>query len=270
MAAKTSADAGGRNNHSPVCPAFFCNEAWQSGMDWHAPKPPQNKHMNISTPLSPQTLSLSGTALHSGRFRRGAVKGKFLAAVKSVTLALALAGLIGCEKKSGGKSDEKKSDEKVAVAAKSGPARTEGKIEKAKLEEFSAFLPAEVNDWKKKTPLGYLSTDTQSTATAVYSKDAGGANFTIVIVFSNNMVGQTKAILANPRQATTWGFDIGTLAGYPALFGKAGTNMAGTPFMVLLSNSRMVQGTYDPKSGLTPEMIRPVFEKVDFNGIAEK
>ena len=234
-------------------------------MDWHAPKPQQNKHMNISTHLSPQTLSLSGTAPRSGRFRRGAVKGKFLAAVKSVTLALALAGLIGCEKKSGGKPDEK-----APAAAKSGPARTEGKIEKAKLEEFAAFLPAEVNDYKKLTPLGDVSMDSGSTATAVYKKESDGVSFTVVIVFSNTTVRQTQEILADPRQAKTWGFDIGTIAGYPALFGKAGTNMAGTPFIVLLSNSRMVQLMYDAKSGLSLEMLRAAFDKIDFKGIVEK
>ena len=225
----------------------------------------------ISSPhLLPQPSSLTGTAPRSGGFRRGAANGKFLAAAKSVTLALMLAGLTGCDKKTDGKADEKGGAAPAkAAATKSGPARTEGKIEKAKLEEFSAFLPAEVNDWKKLTPLGYVSMDGQSTATATYKKDAGGASFTIVITFSNKIVGQNQAILTDPRQATTWGFDIGTIAGYPALLGKAGGNMAGT-FVVVLSTSRAVQIMYDPKSDLTVEMLRPVFEKVDFKGIADK
>ena len=70
--------------------------------------------------------------------------------------------------------------------------------------------------------------------------------------------------------ATKLGFDIGTIAGYRALLGKPGTNMAGTSFIVLLSNSRMVQLMYDAKSDLTPEMLRAAFDKVDFKGIAEK
>lgn len=227
--------------------------------------------MISSSHLVPQPSSLTGTAPRSGGFRHGAVKVKFLAAAKSVALALALVGLTACDKKTDGKADEKGGAAPAkAAATKSGPARTEGKIEKAKLEEFSAFLPDEVNGWKKLPRLGYYSGDTQSTATATYRKDEGGAGCTIVITFSNKEVSVTKGIITDPRQATAWGFDVGTIAGYPALLGKAGTNTAGTPFVVVLSNSRSVQLMYDEKSALTVDMLRPIFEKVDLNGIADK
>ena len=180
---------------------------------------------------------------------------------------LALAGLAACGD-GGAQSDGKGAT--AAPAGNTGPDRTEGKIEQAKLEEFSAFLPKEVNGWIKADRLGYYSGSDQSTATATYRKAEGGEGFTVVITFSNNIIRQTKEILASPSQAQTWGFDIGTFAGYPALLGKPGTNMAGTPYVVVLSNSRSVQVMYNATGGVALDAIRPVVEKIDFKGIAEK
>lgn len=185
-----------------------------------------------------------------------------------VVVALA-AGLAACGD-NGNQSGGKSGDATTAASLKAGPDRTEGKIETAKLEEFSAFLPAELAPWKKLPRLGNYSGDTQSTTTATYKKPEGGASFSIVITFSNTIIGQTKGILADPKTAAQWGFEATTFAGYPALAGKPGGNMAGTPFVVVLSNSRMVTLMFDPAHGLTLDAIRPVFDKVDFDGIAAK
>lgn len=179
---------------------------------------------------------------------------------------LAIAGLAGCGD-GGGQSNGQST---AAAASNAGPDRVEGKMEQAKLEAFSAFLPKEVNGWIKDERLGYYMGASDSTATATYRKAEGGESFAVVITFSNNIIRQTKEFLADPKQAETWGFEIGDFAGYPALFGKPGTNMAGTPYVIVLSNSRSVQVMYNATGGLTLDTIRPVVEKVDFKGIADK
>lgn len=187
------------------------------------------------------------------------------------TLAvLAIAGLAACGDGGGQPNGKAPETGSSAKAGNAGPDRTEGKIEEAKLEEFSGFLPAEVNGWKKAERLGYYSGSNQSTATATYGKAEGGERFTVVITFANDMVRQTRDLFDSPRKAEEWGFSTDTFAGYPALVGKPGTNMAGTPLVILLSNSRMVQAMYNPQGGLTLDTIRPVLEKIDLKGIAEK
>jgi len=52
--------------------------------------------------------------------------------------------------------------------------------------------------------------------------------------------------------------------------GKSGTNMAGTPYLIVLSNSRSVQVLYNAQGAVTLDMIRPVAEKIDLKSIAQK
>ena len=191
---------------------------------------------------------------------------KYAAAV----FALALGGLTACGD-SGGKAQDKSVEESSpAKTGNAGPDRTEGHLDEAQMAPFSEFLPADVGGWKKQPRLGYYSGSDQSTATATYRRDEGGESFSVVITFSNNMVGQTQAILNNPSQAETWGFEIGMVGGYPALLGKSGTNMAGTPYLIVLSNSRSVQVLYNAQGAVTLDMIRPVAEKIDLKSIAQK
>lgn len=183
-----------------------------------------------------------------------------------LAIVLATAGLTACGEGGGGTGGQTAG----ASAANSGPDRTEGKVEQAALEAFNAFLPAEVDGWKKQERLGYYSGDTASTATATYKRAEGGASISIAVTLSNMMVSQTKGMIADPKQAGMYGFEATTFAGYPALAGKPDGQMAGTAWTVVLSNSRMVQVMFNPADGLKREDVRPVFEKVDFKGIADK
>ena len=183
-----------------------------------------------------------------------------------LAIALATAGLTAC----GDGGSATGGQTAGSSAANSGPDRTEGKVVQGVLEGFSTFLPAEVNGWKKQERLGYYSGDTASTATATYRRPEGGASLTIALTFSNMIVKQTKELITDPKQAGMYGFETTTFAGYPALAGKPDGGMAGTPWTVVLSNSRMVQVMFNPADGLKRDDVRAVFEKVDFKGIADK
>jgi hypothetical protein len=185
-----------------------------------------------------------------------------------LAIILATAGLAACGDAGGTK--DRQAAASAPAATNSGPDRTEGKVEQAVLEGFSPFLPAEVNGWKKQDRLGYYSGETGSTATATYRKPEGGPAISIAITLSNQTVTQTKQIIADTKQADMFGLEATTFAGYPALSGKEGGQMAGTAWTVVLSNSRMVQAMFNPEEGLKRDDVRAVFEKVDFKGIADK
>ena len=181
-----------------------------------------------------------------------------------LALALAAAGLTGCgDGGTGGQSGG-------ASASNSGPNRTEAKVEKAQLEAFAVFFPAEANGWKKQDQLGAYTSDSASTITATYRKADGGPTLALVVTFSNMIVGQTEGLIADPKQAGTYGFEATTFAGYPALSGKQPGPTAGTAWTVVVSNSRQVQAMISPADGATRDEIKAVFEKVDFKGIADK
>ncbi len=178
-------------------------------------------------------------------------------AVASAALVLAFAGLTGCDKKGD------------AGSSSGAPAVKEGKVEAAKLDAIGALLPAEVGEWKKQARLGHYISDTVSTATATYAKASGGPTFSISVTISSTIVGQSKSMIADPKKADTLGFQVGKFADLPALLAKPDSKNI-SPITVVVSDSRSVSIMMSPTSGLTLDVVKPVFEKVDFKGIASK
>ncbi|HXP23518.1 MAG TPA: hypothetical protein VN807_05235, partial [Candidatus Sulfotelmatobacter sp.] len=93
--------------------------------------------------------------------------------------------------------------------------------------------------------------------------------FSVILTFSTKNTGETETMMNDESQRSMFGFDKATVAGRDALTAKQrGAGRA--DFTVVVSNSRMV--SIAPASDDLPDlaMIKQVFEKIDFDGIANK
>jgi len=148
-----------------------------------------------------------------------------------------------------------------------GPDRQEGRVEEAKLREFIPFFPAAPAGYTRGEEPGMYSGSDGSTISYTYTN--GTKMFSVILTFSTKNTGETETMMNDESQRSMFGFDKATVAGRDALTAKQrGAGRA--DFTVVVSNSRMV--SIAPASDDLPDlaMIKQVFEKIDFDGIANK
>jgi hypothetical protein len=148
-----------------------------------------------------------------------------------------------------------------------GPDRTEARVDEAKLRGFASLFPAAPPGYARDAEPVVFASDEGSTVSFTYR--ATGTAFTIAIGFSNKHAEEFQSMLDDEAVRTAWGYDPTAIAGRHALSAKT-RGPARSDFVVVVSNSRNV--TIAPASAALPdkELLRRVFETVDFNGIGAR
>ena len=143
-----------------------------------------------------------------------------------------------------------------------------GRMDEAVLEGFGVFFPPPLDGFTRGERFGKYVSDSQSTITASYTN--GSDHYSITICFSNQRVKEDRELKTDAKKREMFGFDLMTIAGYQALAQKEGSPNTGATFLVDVSNSRNVSLLHKPGGGLGRANLLPMFEKIDFKGIAAK
>jgi len=175
--------------------------------------------------------------------------------------ALSLVLVAACD--DGGSSDAGSG----AVQTAMGPERTEAKMEDAKLREFVPLFPAAPEGYTRSPQPGVYISDTQSTVSFLYEK--GAEMFSLTFVFSNDNTQQSLAMMDDEQTLKTWGFEVVEVKGRRALSAKE-RGLGKADFLVVVSNSRNVVISPSSKSLPDLQVVRQVFEQVDFAAVAAK
>lgn len=186
----------------------------------------------------------------------------------AAVLLLAALALAGCGEDGGSGGGAPVPSAAANDPSFSAPERQEGRIDEAALEGFGVFFPPPLDGFTRGERFGKYVSEDQSTVTASYSN--GSDHYSITICFSNQRVKEDRELKTDAKKREMYGFDLMTIAGYPALAQKEGSANTGATFLVDVSNSRSVSLLHKPGGGLSRANLLPMFEKIDFKGIAAK
>ncbi len=148
----------------------------------------------------------------------------------------------------------------------SAPAVQEAKVEKARLQEFVALLPAAPKGFAAAPPVLTTGED-KSVVSITYTAPTTDA-FSVEITFSNADVAKFQKMLDEPSERTKAAAEVNQIAGKDALsFSSPVVTRA--QYVMIVSPSRFVSVTPVFGDTLKP-IMRSVFEQIDFAAIGAK